>query len=69
MSDETDREIARLRDLLRDSEHQNAKLRELRDSLTDTIAHLVRQEREQKTLLDATAAQLAECERDRNEAE
>ena len=69
MSDETDREIARLRDALRSAEHKNQKLTEINASFSTTIAYLVEKEREQKALLDATAAQLAECERDRNEAE
>jgi septal ring factor EnvC (AmiA/AmiB activator) len=59
MSDETDRTIARLRDELRAAHTQIDKLRELRDSLTDTIAHLIEKERAMQKELDEGRAVIA----------
>jgi len=59
MSDETDREIARLRDALRNAEHKNQKLTEINASFSDTIAYLVTKEREQLVRL-ARLAKIAQ---------
>jgi hypothetical protein len=60
MSDETDREIARLRDALRNRDHELTKAQELCASYRDTIFHLVERERDiAKQLAELRASLIA----------